>query len=149
MTEIRFYHMERSTLEQTLPALLSKALERGHKIIVKTADRGNAEALNGYLWTYDPNSFLPHGTEKDGHADRQPIWITDKDENPNEANTLILTQATSHDSLEEFDLCCEMLNGNNPDEVSAARQRWKTYKDKGLDVTYWQQGQSGWEKKAG
>ncbi len=148
MTEIRFYHMEKSALEQTLPALLSKALSQNHKIIVKTKDADNTESLNGFLWTYDPNSFLPHGTTKDGNSTDQPVFITDKDENPNNANTLILTQGTQSAIMKDFDLCCEMLDGNNPEEIKAARERWKTYKEQNVELTYWQQGPQGnWEKK--
>lgn len=148
MTEIRFYHMERSTLESTLPSLLGKAFSMGKKIIVKTPNTQSAEHINTLLWTQNPNSFLPHGTAKDGNAEHQPIWITENDENPNGADTLILTGGVEHEKMEDFTLCCEMLNGNNPDEITAARARWKIYKDKGFEITYWQQSQEGrWENK--
>ena len=150
MVEIRFYHMEKSTLEQTLPTLLSKACAQGHKIIIKTQNTASSEALNGYLWTYTPDSFLPHGTSKDGFSQNQPIYITDNDENPNNANVLILIDGVQDDNLESYDLCCEMLNGNDGESVQAARQRWKGYKEKGYDITYWQQDERGaWQKKAG
>lgn len=149
MTEVRFYHMERSTLEQTLPALLTKARSQGHKILVKTQGAAQTEALNTHLWTYDPNSFLPHGSAKDGNGENQPILLTDGDENTNSASVLILTSNTTSEHIGNFKLCCEMLNGNNPEDVQNARSRWKDYKEKGFDITYWQQGQNGWEKKAG
>ena len=148
-TEIRFYHMERSGLEQTLPMLVTKALQNGHKIIIKAANQNEVERLNEHLWTFNPNSFLPHGSAKNGDAENQPIWLTAEDENPNAADVLILTQGASQENLKDFTLVCEMLNGNNPEEVDSARARWKTYKDDGLETTYWQQGaQGGWEKKA-
>ncbi|MGH1397731.1 MAG: DNA polymerase III subunit chi [Alphaproteobacteria bacterium] len=149
MTEIRFYHMERSPLEQTLPALVTKALSIDHKIMIKTPDEKSRESLNAHLWTFAPNSFLPHGSTKDGNPDHQPVWLTDKDENENAADLLILTGGTTHDDLGQFKLVCEMLNGHDTDAIQAARARWKTYKDEGYDITYWQQGQKGWEKKAG
>jgi len=148
MTEIRFYHMERSTLEQALPALVTKALSIDHTIMIKTPDEQSREALNTHLWTFDPNSFLPHGSEKDGNPEHQPIWLTTKNDNENAADLLILTGGTTHESLSDFKLVCEMLNGHDAEAVASARQRWKDYKDQGFDITYWQQGDKGWEKKA-
>lgn len=146
-TEIRFYHMEHSTLESALPALLNKAVAQGN-IVVQSTSKQNVEALNTHLWTYKPESFLPHGSQKDGNAEKQPIWLTDKEENPNEANILILTHGATNENLKDYKLCCEMLNGNDPEAVTAARERWKAYKEEGYAITYWQQGQQGWEMKA-
>ena len=42
-----------------------------------------------------------------------------------------------------------MLDGHSNDQVTTARAKWKDYKDKGLEVTYWMQSDSGgWENKA-
>ena len=147
MTEVRFYHMERSTLESALPALLNKAIQQGH-ITVKTTDSKNIDALNTHLWTFDPNSFLPHGSEKDGFKEDQPIWLTDKDENPNQSEILILTHGAASENIKDYKLCCEMLDGRDEQAVSDARKRWKSYKEEGFDITYWQQGPKDWEQKA-
>lgn len=148
MTDIRFYHLERQTLDQVLPSLLGKALSVGHKIVVKAANDQEVERLNTHLWSYDPNSFLPHGSKKDGNAELQPIWITTEEENPNGADVLILTQGTVSDHVADFKMCCEMFDGRHDETVKAARGRWKDYKEAGHDLTYWQQGDRGWEKKA-
>lgn len=149
MTEIRFYHLERKTLDQALPEILSKALSGGRRVVVKTNDAKRVQALNEHLWTYQPDSFLPHGSEKEGLAEDQPIWLTDKDENPNNADVLVLTDGTLSEDMKKYNLCCEMLDGRNQDDISAARERWKTYKEQGFDITYWQQDQNGrWNKKS-
>lgn len=148
MTDIRFYHLERQSLEQVLPSLLSKALSAGHRIVVKAANDKAVEELNTHLWTYNPNSFLPHGSQKDGFAEDQPIWLTAEDENPNGASVLILTHGAQSPDVGNFKMCCEMLDGRNEDAVKAARGRWKTYGKAEHDVTYWQQTDKGWEKKA-
>ena len=148
MTEVRFYHMERSTLESALPALLNKAVTQGN-VTVQSDTPQNVEALNTHLWAYNPNSFLPHGSAKDGNAEQQPIWLTDKEENPNGSEILILPHGATNANIKDYKLCCEMLNGNDPDAIAEARSRWKQYKEEGFEITYWQQGQNGWEKKAG
>ncbi len=149
MTEIRFYHLERQTQAQILPIILGKALERGNRVVVKASNEAERERLNNDLWSASPDSFLPHGSAKNGKASMQPIWLTEKDENPNEADVLILCQGASSEMQGEFNLCCEMLNGHDQEAISAARAGWKAYKAKGFDVTYWQQNDAGaWSNKA-
>lgn len=148
-TEIRFYHLQRQTLKQALPQLLNKALGAGHKIIVKLNTADTVEDMNQHLWTFHPDRFLPHGSKKDGFAADQPIWLTPDNDNPNQANVLITGEGAVPESPENFTLCCEFLNGFDEDEVNAARQRWKTYKDQGFEITYWQQDDKGaWAQKA-
>ncbi len=149
MTEIRFYHLQKTSQNQVLPVLLNKILERDHHVVIKLYNDTEKEQMNEHLWSFNPNSFLPHGSEKDGKAEMQPIWLTTKDENPNKSDLLILCQGVTSEMQGDFDICCEMLDGNNPEAVTAARSRWKDYKEQGFDVTYWQQTQSGgWEKAA-
>ncbi len=149
MTEIRFYHLQRKTLDQALPEILQKALAGERKVVVRAPDQQETERLNDHLWTFRPDVFLPHGSAKDGNPDLQPIWLTDKEENPNGADVLIVTGGAAYDNAEEFSLCCEMLDGNDETQTAAARKRWKLYKEAGHTISYWQQSESGgWENKA-
>lgn len=148
MSEIRFYHLLRQNVDQALPALLSKALETGKRIVVKTTDARRVSALSDHLWTYDAHSFLPHGHAKDGHGEDQPVWITDKDDIPNAARILICVDGADTAEPQAFDLCCHIFDGRDDAAVEAAREKWKACQDNDLDITYWQQGDAGWEKKA-
>ena len=149
MTEIRFYHLQKQTLDQALPLILEKAFHGNHKIVVRLSDEKEVERMNGLLWTYKQNAFLPHGSQKNGYAEKQPIWLTHKDENPNQANVIILTQGVTEQHLEGYELCCEVLDGRDNSAIEGARDRWKEYKKSGLEVTYWhQKDNGGWEKKA-
>jgi DNA polymerase III subunit chi len=41
-----------------------------------------------------------------------------------------------------------LFDGNDPDQLGAARAQWKTLKGQGVSITYWQQNErGGWEKK--
>jgi DNA polymerase-3 subunit chi len=148
MTEIRFYHLQQTPLERALPDMLQKAVNDGRRVVVRSGDPGMVERLNETLWTFRPDSFLPHGSAKDGFAGDQPVWLTGADENPNGAQVLILTHGAASDNIAGFDLCCEMLDGTDDAAVAAARQRWKIYKEAGHSLTYWQQNErGGWDKK--
>ncbi len=148
MTEVRFYHLQRTTLERALPQMLEKTLSRGWRAVVMARSEERVEALNGLLWTYTNDGFLPHGAAADGNAAEQPVWLTDTDENPNAASVLFLIDGAASDNVAMYDLCCELFDGNDAEIVTAARMRWTAYSDAGHHLTYWQQNErGGWEKK--
>jgi DNA polymerase III subunit chi len=150
MTEIRFYHMTQMPLEQVLPVMLERTVNRdGRRAVVMASSSDRVEALNAHLWTYDERGFLPHGSRVDGHAARQPVWLTDTDEIPNGAAVLFLTDGASSTHLDDVALVCDLFDGNDPAATDAARGRWKACKDAGHALTYWQQtDRGGWEQKA-
>jgi DNA polymerase-3 subunit chi len=148
MAEIRFYHLTRKSLEQVLPELLEKTLERGWKAVVMTGSAERAEALTQHLWTYHDRSFLPHGNAKDGHAALQPVWLTPTDERPNAAEILFLTDGAQSALMGDYQRICEIFDGNDEAAVATARARWKDYKAAGHELSYWQQGDRGWTNMA-
>jgi DNA polymerase-3 subunit chi len=149
LVEVSFYHLERATLEQALPKLLEKVLERGLRAVVQAGTDERVEALNTALWTYEQGSFLPHGTAADGHPERQPIFLTPHDENPNAAGVLVLVDNVDSRSIDAFQRVLDLFDGRDEESVSAARRRWSDRRTAGHDVTYWQQtAQGGWERKA-
>lgn len=149
MTEVSFYHLMRQPVSEALPRLLEKALDAGMRAVVLSASAERVEALDAALWVHDPDSFLPHGTRKTGHAADQPVYLTDSEENPNGASLLVVVDGMEPSFLGSFTRCLDMFDGASEDAVQAARERWKKYKAAGHTLTYWQQKpDGGWEKKA-
>jgi len=149
MTEIAFYHLESSSLEQALPKLLEKTLQAGKRALVLSGSEARVEWLNGQLWTHDADDWLPHGSIKDGSPEQQPVWLSTEDVNPNGSQFLFLTDGVSSSHIEQYERCFELFDGHDQSMVKAARSRWKTYQDEGHQLTYWKQSEQGrWEKKA-
>ena len=90
MAQVDFYHLQNQTLENVLPRLLEKAYSTGKKIVVKIGNEERVEFINSTLWTYNDQSFLPHGSKKDGFGEEQPIWLTAGNDVPNGAEFLFL-----------------------------------------------------------
>ena len=147
MTEVAFYHLTRSSLEQALPKLLEKTLAAGKRAVVRVGSPARAEALNVALWSNEASSWLPHGSAKDGAAEDQPVWLTDGGDTPNGATFLFLTDQVEDENLGDYERCFERFDGSDPRAVDVARTHWKTYKDQGVELAYWQQTDSGWQKK--
>ena len=148
MTEISFYHLLHTPLERALPKLIEKVLNSGANAVIRIGSAERAELLSGALWTYDQNSFLPHGTVRDGNASQQPVWITVDDENPNGSDILILTDGAAASDIDAWRRCLEIFDGQNEAMVTEARRRWREYKTADHDLTYWQQNErGGWDKR--
>lgn len=147
MTEIRYYHLERARLEQALPVMLQRCLQREWRAVVRARSPERVEWLSEQFWTYDDRAFLPHGSDADGHAAQQPVWLTEREENPNGATVLFLTDGAEAESLAGFDLVCRLFDGRDEEAVQAARAAWKREMDAGLHLTYWQQTERGWDKR--
>lgn len=148
MAEIGFYHLLATPLERALPRLLERARAQGYRIVVRAASSERIEHLNALLWTYDDTSFLAHGSARDGNAASQPIWLTDRQENPNDATMLVLVDGVEAEDLPSFARCADLFDGNDEAALEAARERWRRAKAAGHTLTYWQQTGAGWEKKA-
>src|SRR5690625_1574430 len=107
------------------------------------------EALCSLLWTYDDRAFLPHGSARDGFAQAQPIWLTDKDENPNESSYLFLLDGAQSERLAAYELCALLFDGGDPEAVQRAREQWRQIKSAGHHLSYWQQDARGrWSQKS-
>jgi DNA polymerase-3 subunit chi len=151
MTEIWFYHLQNQPLARALPTLLEKAIERGWRVVVQTADEAGLKGIDDLLWTYAPESFLAHGLARDKDAERQPIVVTCESDNPNGAALRVYVASAEVDldpATSLYERAMLVFDGRVEDEVAAARKQWSRLKAQGFVLAYWQQSDDGrWEKK--
>ena len=162
MTAIHFYHLTTTPLERALPKLLERCYGGGFRTIV-LAEEARVERLNELLWTYDPNSFLPHGSEKDGDVELQPVLILGLDpriqieldsriahSGASENKTILfITNGFFVENPAPYDRVIDMFDGGDEVSLTGARSRWKQYKEAGYELHYYQQTSAGsWDKKA-
>ena len=151
MAQVDFYHLQKQSLENVLPKLLEKAYATGKPIKVKVGNEERVEFINSALWSYDEQSFLPHGSKKDGFGEEQPIWISAGDDAPNQAVFLFLVDgaAVTPDVLSQYERVFNIFDGNSEAALNQARAFWKELKTSGNTINYWQQDDAGkWNKKA-
>jgi DNA polymerase-3 subunit chi len=148
MSEIGFYHLTRTPMDQALPKLLGRVLSGGGRAVVRVGEPERLAALDSALWLCQDPDWLPHGTPQTGQAELQPIWLTTEDEAPNGARFLFLVDGAESARLAEFDRVFDLFDGQDDAAVAAARRRWSAAKAAGHALAYWQQGERGWEKKA-
>lgn len=149
MAEFWFYHMTESRLEDTLPRLIERSLERGMRVAVQAGTTATRDALDSHLWTYREDSFLPHGTDASDHPQAQPVLLTCGSDNVNAATIRFFVDGAEPDNLDGYERGVLMFDGVRDEQVVAARSHWKRLRDQGHVISYWQQDRDGrWTKKA-
>lgn len=154
MSEVLFYHLERRSLDDVLPGLIEKTLERGWRALIRAESADRVSAVDALLWTYDEQSFLPHAQSGDGEASDQPVLITAEEGNPNQAQLLFLVGGAAPPdwtglAARALVRIVLLFDGRDPQALEGARTAWKDAKTAGHDVTYWKETPAGkWEKQA-
>ncbi len=68
---------------------------------------------------------------------------------PNKADFAFIFPETSVENIDFYDRVFFLFEGASEAQVKEARERWKTLKDKGFELVYWTQDETGkWSKKA-
>ena len=130
MSEVLFYHLTESTLQDALPGLLERSLGRGWRAVVQTGTEERRDALDAHLWSFRDDSFLAHGTDRDPQI-------------------RFLVDGAVPPDLSAYERAVFLFDGHDAVQVEAAREHWKAVKAGGHAVTYWQQTPDRrWERKA-
>lgn len=103
MQEVSFYQIDDLIVKSMAPLIL-KMLEDEKKAIIFCQDKAKIEEINNGLWQFSKTKFVPHATihENDIDHKRQPILISDQENNINQADYLILTEESSLEFIKKF-----------------------------------------------
>ncbi|MDX8454424.1 DNA polymerase III subunit chi [Mesorhizobium sp. VK9D] len=149
MSDILFYHLTESTLEEALPGLLERSVERGWRAVVQTGTEERRDALDQHLWTFRDDSFLAHAIDREAYPAEQPILLTTGGGNQNAAQIRFLVDGAAPPELSGYERAVFLFDGHDAAQLEAARGHWKVMKEAGHAVTYWQQAPDRrWERKA-
>ncbi len=149
MAEILFYHLTESTLEEALPGLIERSLQRGWKAVVQSGTEERRDAIDAHLWTYREDSFLAHATDREAYQADQPVLLTTGGGNGNDAEIRFLVDGATPPDLTPYKRVVFLFDGHDEAQVEAARSHWKSLKAESHEVTYWQQAPDRrWERKA-
>ena len=149
MAEVLFYHLTESRLEDALPGLVERSLQRGWRAVVQAGSEERRDALDAHFWTYSEESFLAHGVDHDANAEHQPVLLTTGAGNANGASIRFFVDGAEPVTLEGYERLVFLFDGHDEAQLTSAREHWKTAKAEGHTATYWQQTPDRrWERKA-
>lgn len=148
MADILFYHLTETKLEESLPQLLEKTLQKGWRASIHCGSKESMDALDEHLWVHRDDSFMGHGTDTAEHAAEQPILLTMGTEAANQAQVKFVVDMGPEPDFGSSERVVFMFDGHDQAQLEQARERWKALSKMGLEKTYWQQTpQRRWEKK--
>ncbi len=148
MAEILFYHLERAKLEQVLPELLERTIQRGWTARIQTSSPESVSKLDALLWTYADESFLPHSACSGDEIPPISIMTDASQETQSEVLFLVHGAELYEPLLSQVVRCVLIFNGQDEAALSQARQVWKSLVGTGHNCTYWRQSPGGkWEKQ--
>ncbi|RYD64444.1 MAG: DNA polymerase III subunit chi [Sphingomonadales bacterium] len=145
--QVDFYHLTRSPIERVLPQIAEKVLESGGRLLVVSSDEVARAKLDQTLWSYKPESFLPHGRAGGEEDARQAVLIAEGPEAANGARNIALVDGVWLDEALAFDRAFHFFD---EDAIAEARVAWKALAERdGVERRYWRQDENGrWEQAA-
>ena len=146
--EVHFYQLQSFPLPRVVADLSARCLEQGWRVNVVAP--AASRQLDDALWSFDDQSFLPHGIDKQDRAASQPILISEEQVSTNAPAALILTGLAPVDpaALDDYQRVSVLFEGSDPDQLSHARQSWKAVVAAAAKAKYWSQETGKWEMKA-
>ncbi|WP_374546755.1 DNA polymerase III subunit chi [Rhodoblastus sp.] len=150
MAEVWFYQLQRRALDQVLPALIERTLQRGWRAVVQARAPERLQAIDDLLWTYADDSFLPHGSQAAGDPDLQRVWLTCGEDNPNDARIRFLVDGAEAAPFLDagYERLILLFDGRDEASLAAAREQWRSLKQGAAELSYWRETEEGgWSKQ--
>ncbi|MGK6319792.1 DNA polymerase III subunit chi [Sphingomonas sp. DT-204] len=145
--QVDFYHLTIAPLERVLPRIAERVVEGGGRLLIVAEGEAQRAGLDRLLWTYSPESFLPHAQAGNGDESAQPVLIAAAAEAGNGARNVALADGIWREEALGFDRTFHFFDA---DSVAAARLAWKELAGReGVERRYWKQDENGrWQQAA-
>lgn len=145
--QVDFYHLTRAPLERVLPRIAERILAGSGRLLIVAEGEEVRSRLDQMLWTYAPESFLPHGIAGGEDDARQPVLIGGAADAPNGAENIALADGVWRDEALAFNRAFHFFT---EERIVEARIAWKTLAGKeDVERRYWKQDEGGrWEQAA-
>ena len=137
---VDFYHLAASPLERVLPQICEKVLASGEKLLL-VAEEPLLGQLDGLLWNYGRDAFLPHGRSDGTAPETQPILLSAETEAYNGATNIALADGIWRAEALGFARTFYFFDAAHLDE---ARSTWRHLKSAAeAEICYWKQDEHG------
>ncbi len=147
VTRVDFYVLKTDSVDSRLRTacrIAQKAVQHRQHVYINTADKTDADKLDGLLWTFSQGSFIPHivagrGQTTDGD---EPVVIgTDESQSaevpsggPGEHWDVMINLASAVPPyFSRYARVAEVVDAD-PARRDEGRQRYRFYKDRGYEL---------------
>jgi DNA polymerase-3 subunit chi len=142
--QVDFYQLTRDPAHVVLPAIASKVLDEGLRLLIVSGDMGQLKTISSSLWSWKAESFLAHERAGKGDDALQPILLSQSTEAGNAARLVALADGEWRGEALAFDRVFYLFPPQNTDQ---ARNAWRVLKDReGVERRYWKQDGGKWRQ---
>ena len=130
-----FYYLTRVPLAKALPSIAERIVANGERLVIVAEDDKLLTKIDALLWSYKPESFLPHGREGE-----QPILLkADVDGSP--AQNIALIDGVWRGAALNFARAFYFFDTQT---IDAARSAWRGLAERSeVERHYWKQDDAG------
>lgn len=143
MARVDFYRLTRDPVDRVLPALATRILDAGDRLLIVAAPAMQRQSIDEALWTLQPASFLPHGAAGSPDEAIEPILLAGAlDPEPaNGARNVALADGEWRDDALGFDRVFFLFDNSRIDD---ARATWRILAARDdVDNRFWKQDDRG------
>ncbi len=138
-----FYSLSRWSLEDAIPRILDKIIEKDNRALILTSSEEEAEELCESLWSTSINKWLGHGTIKDGNPLDQRVFITNEIGNANKSNVLILTDFFYDEKIFSYERCISIFSRDNSQAINFSQEISNKKNGCNVELHFWRQKSDG------
>ena len=137
MTEVLFVQTSASRMEIRACEIAEENYAQGRRLQIIALDQEQAERLDDLLWTFKPDTFIPHDlwTGVDSKPG-QPVIITSKEEQVEGFDSLLMMDYCEVDLVRQFSQAVHLVVVDKPERLDASRRYWILLKDAGFTLRH-------------
>ena len=146
--EINFYQID-DVYAKSIAPLLIKAMDEGKKSFVFCSDSEKLAEIDKVLWQFSKTKFVPHVTNKETDIEevssweRQPILLSDEEDNKNKADYLVLIDEPSQEFIAKFS---RVFYFYTDEDVAKAKKFAKNFAKDGQKVKSFKKSDGKWQE---
>lgn len=137
MTKVDFYILDSDKRNQRLNfccRLIEKAQRQGNKIYVRTESEQESEELDALLWSFRPESYVPHTVlGSDAQGELPPVVISHDTEATDHHDVYVNLPTTMPQSFAHFKRFAQIVDQEDR-RLKASRDHYRYFKDHGYPV---------------
>ena len=136
MTEIDFYILQDNTLaarDHFACRLAEKALHTGRQIVIRVNSQEHADSMSDYLWSFKPESFVPHTIASESKPSVAGIVIDWQGHTEAYHDVIINLQQDVPKEFSRFNKLSEIVVQDKA-LLAATRENYQYYRDRGYPL---------------
>lgn len=137
MTRVDFYVLQKQALADRwffACRLVEKAVKQGNKVLIATEDESSTTELDKLLWSYSPESFVPHTILGQAGDQDSPVVISHERDDENHHDVMVNLCLGIPPHFSRFKRVTEIVV-QDQNVLAATRKNYGYYNERGYPVT--------------